>query len=281
MAVTRAWVNSGYKALAVERNFDSALDFLSDSGFCCSMLCCLYLRWGAAALAAPVCSSWIVISRGTTRRVWCAPVGDTSVKCVRDGNVMVSRLVILLYGLQALGCTWVVEQPMSSLMSMHRRWQEMYLNRLKVWSTHIYMSDYGGESAKPSLLYSPVPWLHDIQMFRERTTRGRMQSALETTVRHERADGKRTFSGGKDLKATQAYPIGFGRALFKTHQRRRLEVAAVAQMARFAFLDQEPIIDCVRHFVNEQPAKMRADAELQNLVVKLDRDIVAGVSFAA
>ena len=38
MAVTRAWVNSGYKALAVERNFDSALDFLSDSGFCCSML---------------------------------------------------------------------------------------------------------------------------------------------------------------------------------------------------------------------------------------------------
>ena len=224
MAVTRAWRSHGYEALAVERNFDRSLDFLSDVGFCCSILCCLNLRWGAAALAAPVCSSWIVISRGTTRRVWCAPVGDTSVKCVRDGNTMVSRLVILLYALQALGVTWVVEQPQSSLMSMHRRWQEMYRNGLHVWCTHIYMSDFGGESSKPSLLYSPVAWLGDVYSFRQRTTHGRIESHLETTVRHTNSDGKRTFSGGKDLKATQAYPLGFGKALFRTHLTRRDEV---------------------------------------------------------
>ena len=86
------------------------------------------------------------------------------------------------------------------------------MNGLRVWCTHIYMSDSGGESAKPSLLYSPVAWLQDIYMFRERTTHGRIQPHLETTVRHTNSDGKRTFAGGKDLKATQAYPLGFGKA---------------------------------------------------------------------
>lgn len=40
-----------------------------------------------------VCSSWVVISRGTSGRSWIAPLGDTSQRFVREGNQMTSRWV--------------------------------------------------------------------------------------------------------------------------------------------------------------------------------------------
>ena len=41
------------------------------------------------------CASWVLLSRGTTARSWLAPLGDVSVKCVADANLLCSRLGIL------------------------------------------------------------------------------------------------------------------------------------------------------------------------------------------
>jgi hypothetical protein len=38
-----------------------------------------------------LCSTWSAVSRGSTLRNWLDAEGDTSKKCVADGNVMVSR----------------------------------------------------------------------------------------------------------------------------------------------------------------------------------------------
>lgn len=40
---------------------------------------------------AIVCSSFVSISRGTTRRTFLSPLGDTSVKSVRLGNLLAAR----------------------------------------------------------------------------------------------------------------------------------------------------------------------------------------------
>ena len=43
------------------------------------------------------CGSWVFISRGSTLRTFLAPHGNSNVKCVADGNKMVSRLFGLQY----------------------------------------------------------------------------------------------------------------------------------------------------------------------------------------
>ena len=164
-------------------------------------------------------------------------------------------------------------------MAHHRRWQEMYLNGVEVWCTRLFMSDYGGESAKPSLLYSPVPWLDDIHRYRQRTTHGRIESQIQTTVRHHSKDGKRTCSGGKDLKATQAYPVGFGRALFRTHMRHRMQGYAAALEFRAAAIDAANV-EVVRRLMNTMPVDEWPDAGLQQMASKLDRDFDAGSSLS-
>ena len=37
------------------------------------------------------CASWVRTSAGSTKRILLAPMGDPGVKCVAQGNLMVSR----------------------------------------------------------------------------------------------------------------------------------------------------------------------------------------------
>ena len=38
-----------------------------------------------------LCSSWSAMSRGSTYRSWLSPLGLDTVKCVKEGNIMVGR----------------------------------------------------------------------------------------------------------------------------------------------------------------------------------------------
>lgn len=49
------------------------------------------LKPGGLLHCAPVCSSWVWISRGSSGRTWYQPLGDTSRKFVKDGNCMAAR----------------------------------------------------------------------------------------------------------------------------------------------------------------------------------------------
>ena len=42
-------------------------------------------------LLATVCSSWVYLNRGTSRRSWLIPEGDCSKGYIRDANTMTSR----------------------------------------------------------------------------------------------------------------------------------------------------------------------------------------------
>ena len=231
-SVTRAFCRANLRALSYEKLDNPMLDMTSATGFLAAVTLVLRLKFGAAALAAPVCSSWVWMSRGTTRRQWYAPMGDVlRSSSVREGNLMVSRLVVLIYIMSAMGVIWLVEQPANSLLQWHPRWQEL-LASIDVWRHHLFMGDFGGESAKPTWIYAPVPWVTDLERYRTKHTCGKVENNLQVTKVSTRADGSTAVAGGKDLKGTQAYPEAFGRAVCNLMSDHRAEREAVAVALR-------------------------------------------------
>ena len=120
------------------------------------------MKSGGLLMCAPVCSSWVWMSRSVTLRSKILPLGDIRCATVAAGNLQVSRpdvshqipnikclsshgsdatqtstallygrLVLLLLFVAHLGGTWVVEQPMTSLMWSRPRFQELF-GKMKV-----------------------------------------------------------------------------------------------------------------------------------------------------
>ena len=69
------------------------------------------------------CSTWVSISRPTTKRSFFCPLGNEALECVAQANIMASRLALVCCLVCALSATWVVEQPSSSLLFRHPRMQ--------------------------------------------------------------------------------------------------------------------------------------------------------------
>lgn len=67
-------------------------DLTTSAGFLTALMACLSCQEGAhLVVIAIVCSSFVSISRGTTKRSLLRPLGDPSIKCVRIGNLLASR----------------------------------------------------------------------------------------------------------------------------------------------------------------------------------------------
>eukprot|EP00969_Alexandrium_andersonii_P064791 2853342-Alexandrium_andersonii.AAC.1 len=62
------------------------MDVLSDKGFATAMSWCVDLEKGAGVMLGTVCSSWVFLSRGTSRRSRIQPLGQdvVEVACFRD-----------------------------------------------------------------------------------------------------------------------------------------------------------------------------------------------------
>lgn len=70
---------------------------------------------------------WLPRSRATSGRSILFPLGDTDRRFVEQGNLLASRLILLLWVCASRGLLWVVEQPEGSVFPLHPRWQE-FLN---------------------------------------------------------------------------------------------------------------------------------------------------------
>lgn len=173
------------------------------------------------------------INRATSGRSAAFPLGNSSLPSVASANRMVSNLVLALVLLTLKGVFWIVEQPAGSLLEEHPRWKEL-CRMVKVYRTHVWMSDYGAPSPKPSWLYSQMSWISEIRDFRSDDTRGRaLEGSAVMSTKRTRADGTVAVTGGADLKASQAYTPAFGQAVVRLHARHQQAMVA-AQTAREA-----------------------------------------------
>jgi hypothetical protein len=238
-------------------------NILTADGFLVAVMYALCVVPGGVTAFAPVCSSWLWVARNATKRSTLDPLGDIRFQGVRDANKMVSRVVLLLELLTIMGVVWILEQPVSSLLSMHPRFQAFLLKWGGAYRHNVKMCWYGGAFTKPTWLYSFCDWWGEIRDHSPfcNPNHTAEQQLTETVY----VDGKRRVTGKpNDMKSSQAYPVNFGRALAYVYSRHE------AQAKREASLNAHTT-DRSSWLICNQPTDMWLDAALNECFVAIRR----------
>jgi len=209
------------------------MDIMSSIGFAWALCCILRLdvdSFCCGILSAPVCSTWVWVSQGSTGRRPYRPLGWAHLPIIREANRMVVRVLTLMYLCQALGIFWLLEQPASSVMSQHPHFQH-FISQQPVFQVLIHMSNFGGATRKATLLYSSHKWVSEINDYQ--TTPGHTpHEKNDMMVTWTDAKGRKKCAGGPGLKASQAYPYGFGQAVQRLMAAHQEELRAEGHAAR-------------------------------------------------
>ncbi|CAK9096088.1 Uncharacterized protein SCF082_LOCUS45127 [Durusdinium trenchii] len=143
MSVTRGELQESRNAIAMDLRYSENHDILSDQGFSNMIFQILNLKPGSGHFTAPVCSTWVFMSRGSTGRRKDNPLGSEHYDSVNQANIMVGRVCVLLLLAAAKSIFWILEQPINSLMEHHPIFQAlMKLVPIRRMPTH--MSWFGG-----------------------------------------------------------------------------------------------------------------------------------------
>ena len=100
---------------------------------------------GGLAWFAPLCSTWIWLSRGSTRRSYLNPRGARRYRKVREANKMARRVIYVLEYLVAKGVYFAIEQPVTALLWTYRPVRRS-LKRWNVFEVCIPLEQYGASS---------------------------------------------------------------------------------------------------------------------------------------
>ena len=220
MAITSQLQTIGYAAFPFELKLDNeGHDILTDSGFCFALSLVCKLRRGGLAWFGIVCSTWVFMSRSTTGRHYCAPLGNMT-DVVKKANCMTSRVVLLYWLASAQGCLVILEQPSSSLLYMHPRFQAM-LRNVPTYLTKVFLGHFHAESPKLVHLYSNMPCVADVLKMK---TRGWLPMSQGVVLRSEGPDGREQVSGDSKLKETQSYPRAFGLGIARMYQKNKHDI---------------------------------------------------------
>jgi hypothetical protein len=179
----------------------------------------LSLKPGGLCLLAVVCSSWVFMNRFTSGRSLLRPLGNSR-KYVKRANIMMARCCLLVELLAARGCVWVIENPVSSLLFSHPRFQRMLAEGLQCWRVVLSLGAFGAGSRKPIQLVSNAPWLAELASCHPAL--GPPPDIGVVTLTGVSRSGRVQVQGGPGLRATQAYPPAFGREfarLYRQHRR--------------------------------------------------------------
>jgi hypothetical protein len=238
------------------------MDMNSCPGFCLAITLVLRMAMKGRGLLwlAPVCSTWIFMSSGTTQRTKWAPEGNTRLECVRNANLMSARCVVLCALADALNVTFILEQPLSSVMNYTARFQWLIKKTTVYMASPVHMGAYKGDSQKSLKLFSNRPWVTELI---KAIPKGTVFSNGSIVTVSYNADGQRNVTGGSGLKATQAYPKSFGTAVGKAYAR-NMDTPIVAS--------QQPFLHTTKTLVAQMKAIQTdtwADAELQEVLTYL------------
>ena len=107
------------------------------------------------------------MSRGSTGRSECFILGDAS-KPVAQANIMVPRVMLLIRLGLAMGHTILLEQPTTTLMHLHGRFQNL-LDHWHIFRCKFVLGYYGAGSLKPIWVWSNKSWIEEILDFQPRS----------------------------------------------------------------------------------------------------------------
>lgn len=124
--LTQAASERGLVSLPYDVNRDRFWqNMLTPEGFVHAVLLCLQLKIGAFAHFGVPCSSWVLMNMATSGRTAARPQGHLRHESVRNANTLAARSALLVWLVAALGGSWSVEQPRSSLLYASAHFQEL------------------------------------------------------------------------------------------------------------------------------------------------------------
>ena len=147
----------GLAALPFDYERDSNLENACTPAGWLTMIChVLMMLDGGRSLSswATVCSSWVYSSRGSCGRSRLIPLGDTHVDSVKAVNLQVARMSATMQLLWSACISWILEQPASSVMSVHPKMRIVYESMGCTW-----MGLFGAPTPKPTVLRSSHPFV--------------------------------------------------------------------------------------------------------------------------
>lgn len=163
--------------------------------------------------------------------------------CVAANNRLVSRILFLIELAVFWGCFWLLEQPASSVLEQHPKFQKRR-RRLGVQQVFLWMKSYGANSPKPTVLYGNAPY---IDALRTCLQRWQVVSDARLNITNKSVDpitGETKVSGGCGLKATQAYPPLFGVTVAQEHKH-MLETTSEAPIHDDSASDSDDSCSCL------------------------------------
>lgn len=232
-------------------------DFNSPEGFICALRIALSMKWGSMSLGAPVCSSWIWLSRGSSKRTVFFPLGDIRVPSVRQGNLMIANMVALLLLLDTKNIWWVIEQPARSLMQEHPRWRLLETLR-PVFRIHVWMPwpQHLGSlvSLSSDCRNKPMPCTDCRALAAERLPMGTCPECLRACPFCEYVRGQRIISLPRRRATTKV-------RLWGVHSEGQLDLLQPG-------LDRGPAAVPLQGHSREDRAPQRGDGEIYDLSIR-------------
>ena len=158
---SQAMRQEGFVAKTFELLDSAEQDMCSPQGFCIAVRNILNTKIAGLNLFAVVCSSWTWMNRGTSQRSQLSPLGNTAHEYVRRANLMTARVILLMRLALACGQACVLENPASSLIEFHPRFQAFLVDYV-IYRVKLNLGDFGAPTKKPIMLYCTEAWLHEL-----------------------------------------------------------------------------------------------------------------------
>lgn len=189
----------------------SAMDLTTSAGFTLALAMALEGKvdqcvtfWGIC------CSSWIHMNSGASKRDYFTPMGCRAFQSVEMANLLVARSMLLILLCICMGGTPVVENPGSSLIWLHDRFQWLLgcLEKigLTMYKQKFWMCYFGSPSMKRTILWStgsPIAALKKFQTMQRKDFE--FDGAAKTAEKYLNSRGEVAYKGTKALKGTQVY----------------------------------------------------------------------------
>ncbi len=213
-AISRALECCDLKGHSLDVRYRGDHDVLTPRGFLHLAASVARLRPGGLLWAAPPCSSWIFMSLPNTGRAL-SPSGDPANFRVVSQNALVERLLLLSAFVRARGCVFIWEQPSSSRMLKYAPVAAFIGQAPDVQTVTLDMGAFGLLAEKQTLLFGNAPYLPTLARRMSRMDKVHLNLRTDRMLTANRwvdEQGRARCQGAGDLKATQAYPLGFGAA---------------------------------------------------------------------
>lgn len=106
----------------------------------------------------PVCSSWVFLSRYSSKRNYLRPEGLTELPWVVQANTMAARVCLILLLVVFAESTFLLEQPVSSLLPRYQRFRQVISSlrhiNISVYQQLINLGAFGSDTKKPVFIWS-------------------------------------------------------------------------------------------------------------------------------